>query len=70
MKICEKLKILILNCCMFYSEFPFKDLYCVASHDAFLICFCFSAKVEGYSVDNTHIQNSVQTVSPFFFIAK
>ena len=40
---------------MFYSESPFKDLYCAANHDIFLVCFCFPAKVEGYSVNGTYI---------------
>ena len=70
MKVCKRLKILILNCCMFYSEFLFKDLYYVASYDIFLVCFHLPAKIEGYSVDGTHIQNPVQTVSFLFFITK
>ena len=67
MKICERSKILILNCSMFYFKFSFKNLYCTASHDVFLICFYFSAKTKGYNVNNTHAQNPVQTVSFFFY---
>ena len=55
---------------MFYSESPFKDLYCAASYNIFLIYFHFFIKIKGYSVDNTHIQNPVQTVFSLFFIAK
>ena len=55
MKIYKKLKILILNCSMFYFKFFFKNLYCTANYNAFLICFCLSAKVEEYSVNDTHI---------------
>ena len=55
---------------MFYSEFSFKNLYCVISHNVFLICFHLSAKVKEYSIDDTHAQNSVQTVFFFFIIVK
>ena len=54
-KICERLKVLTLNCSMFYFESSFKDLYYTANHDVFLICFCLSTKVEGYNVNDTHI---------------
>ena len=70
MKVYKRLKVLILNCCMFYFEFPFKDLYCVASYDVFLVCFHLPAKVEGYSINDTHTQNSVQIVFFFFLIVK
>ena len=54
MKICKKSKILILNCSMFYFEFSFKNLYCTANHDVFLICFHLSTKIKEYSVNDTH----------------
>ena len=69
-KVYERLKVLILNCSMFYFKSSFKDLYYVANHNIFLIYFCLSAKIEEYSVNNTYVQNSVQTVSSLFFIAK